>query len=104
MPFPLEIQTTSAILQIKIDGYWKTADFAELLSVIDSTYDGLNTVFFFADAFQFETAYNRRVLAPKNIEWDSTIQDLWHGTEHNVSIKGAAPEIMGKPGLPVESL
>lgn len=104
MPFPLENQTTSAILRMSIHGYWKAADFAHLLNMIDCTYDGLNAVFFFADTIRYETAYNRRVQATKNIECDSTIQDLWHGTERTGSQKGTVQEVTGKPGLPVESL
>jgi hypothetical protein len=100
MPFYSESQESEAIIELKIDGYWKATDVADFLIEIDGLYAGLNTLFFFSEALRHEqnTTGKRSTEAP-------AFHNLWHGESVIYSyLKGEHVEEVGGRQIDLESL
>lgn len=105
MSFPGEPEIGIAILQIRIDGHWTVEEFAEILRKVESTYDGLNTIYFFAYALRLEALRNSRAHESRDFSEDSTVRNLWHGTEAHYFLNKITPdEVFEKAGPPIQSL
>ena len=100
MSFFSENPENDAILEMKIDGYWKAVDVADFLIKMDGLYAGLNTIFFFSQALRFEqnTPGKRSTEAP-------AFHNIWHAQSVVFSVlKGRYVEgVEGRP-IDLESL
>ena len=73
MPFFSESLEDEAIIEMKIDGYWKAADVVDFFTKLDELYAGLNAIFFFSQALRHEqnAPGKRSTEAP-------SFHNLWH--------------------------
>lgn len=100
MPLYSESQESEAIIELKIDGYWKASDFADCFIKIDELYAGLNTLFFFSEALRHEqnAPGKRSTEAP-------AFHNLWHGESVIYSyLKSELVEEVGGRPIDIESL
>ena len=100
MPLYSESQDSEAIIELKIDGYWKASDVAEFFAKIDRLYAGLNTLFFFSEALRHEqnTPDNRSTEAP-------VFHNIWLGESVIYSIlKREHVREVGEGQIDLESL
>jgi hypothetical protein len=100
MPSFSESPESEAIIEIKIDGYWKAADVAAFFNNMDRLYAGLNTIFFFSEALRHEqnSPGKRSTEAP-------AFHNLWHGESVIFSVlKGNYVEEVGGRQTDLQSL